>query len=57
MFNIKAESELQKQLNKPEDYYPPEVCVEFNQFIEILRRDGQFSKTDFLILIPTKFLD
>lgn len=47
MFNIKAESELQKQLNKPGDYYPPEVCVEFNQFLEILRRDGQFSKTDF----------
>ncbi|MFM6309251.1 MAG: hypothetical protein ACKPGB_13425, partial [Dolichospermum sp.] len=47
MFNIKAESELQKQLNKLEDYYPPEVCVEFNQFLEILRRDGQFSKTDF----------
>jgi hypothetical protein len=47
MFNIKAESELQKQLNNLEDYYPPEVCVEINQYLEILKRDGQFSKTDF----------
>ncbi|MDB9305087.1 hypothetical protein PN488_11975 [Nodularia spumigena CS-591/12] len=54
MFNIKAESELQKQLNNPQDYYPPEVCVEINQFVEILRRDGQFSKTDFFDLNTNK---
>jgi hypothetical protein len=47
MFNIKADSELQKQLNNLQKYYPPEVRLEINHFIDILKRDGQFSKTDF----------
>ncbi|MFM6003520.1 MAG: hypothetical protein ACKPB7_09610, partial [Sphaerospermopsis kisseleviana] len=47
MFTIKADSELQKHLNNLEKHYPPEVCLEINHFIEILKRDGQFSKTDF----------
>jgi hypothetical protein len=47
MFKICADPELQKKLNHPEKYFPSEVCQELNQFLEILKRDGQFSKTDF----------
>jgi hypothetical protein len=47
MFTIRAELELQKKLKNPEEYYPPEVCAEMDQSLEILKRDGQFSKTDF----------
>ncbi|MBD1834503.1 hypothetical protein H6F61_17820 [Cyanobacteria bacterium FACHB-472] len=47
MFKISADPRLQKKLNNPGKYYPPEVCYELNQFLEILKRDGHLSKTDF----------
>ncbi|MFE1744784.1 hypothetical protein [Coleofasciculus sp. H7-2] len=47
MFKISADPRLQKELSNPEKYYPPEVCYELNQFLEILKRDGHLSKTDF----------
>ncbi|MFB8788814.1 MAG: hypothetical protein U7123_08185 [Potamolinea sp.] len=47
MFKICADPELQKKLNNPERYFPSEVCPELNQFLEILKRYGQFSQTDF----------
>lgn len=47
MFKISAALALQKKLNNPDTYYPPEVCQELNQFLEILKRDGHLSKTDF----------
>lgn len=47
MFKIKAEPQVQKKLTNPEEYYPPEVCQELNQYLEILMRDGHFIKTDF----------
>lgn len=47
MFKICTALELQKKLNNPEKFFPSEVCQELNQFLEILKRDGQFSKTDF----------
>jgi len=47
MFKICADRELEEKLNNPEKYFPSEVRRELNQFLEILKRDGQFSKTDF----------
>jgi len=48
MFTIVcAGSDLQERLQNPEKYYPPEVCQELNVFLQILKRDGQLSKTDF----------
>lgn len=47
MFKICADPELQKKLNNSEKYYPTEVSQELNQFLEILKTDGHFSKTDF----------
>jgi len=40
-------SDLQARLKHPEAFYPPEVCQELTHFLEILQRDGHFSRTEF----------
>ncbi|MEQ9553222.1 MAG: hypothetical protein RIM23_26820 [Coleofasciculus sp. G3-WIS-01] len=47
MFKICADPKLQEKLNNPQKYFPSEVCQELNQFLKVLERDGQFTKTDF----------
>ena len=56
MFKICADPDLQKKLNNLEKFFPSEVCRELNHFLEILKRDGQFSKTDFYDINTHKVL-
>jgi hypothetical protein len=44
---VYANAKLKQELEKPEGIYPVEVCEEIAEFIAILKRDGQFTKTDF----------
>jgi hypothetical protein len=48
MFQLTAvSSELSQKLQNPEKFFPPEVSQELVRFLEILQRDGQFTRTNF----------
>src|SRR5690242_11694974 len=46
-FEITTAPELQKKLKNREKYYSSEACQEIEHFLEILKKHGQVSKTDF----------